>query len=197
MIQIKFLRKLYDYVLDLSRTRYALATLIFVSFFGSSFFPFPTEIIMIPMILARPRRALYISTVALISSVLGGISAYYIGMFLFDSLGRHILDTFGYMDSFNAFSSLYTKYGYWIVFAGGLTPFPYKVICIASGVVSMNLGVFTIASTVSRAIRYYLIAFLLHRYGDRANTFIERHLETLTVVAFVLLVLAVYAVKGL
>lgn len=197
MIKIKFLRRLYDCILRLSQTKYAFATLLFVSFFGSSFFPFPTEIIMIPMILAKPQKALYISTVALVSSVLGGISAYYIGALLFDSVGRGILETFGYMDSFNAFSELYTKWGYWIVFAGGLTPFPYKVICIASGVVSMNLSAFIIASTISRAIRYYFIAFLLYKYGERANAFIEKHLETLTIIAFILVLLAVSLVKGL
>jgi len=195
MIQINFLHKIYDKILSLSKTQYAFATLLFVSFFGSSFFPFPTEIIMIPMILARPHHALYISTVALISSVFGGISAYYIGVFLFDSIGRYILETFGYMDLFNSFSALYIKWGYWIVFAGGLTPFPYKVICIASGVVSMNISVFIIASTVSRAIRYYFIAFILHKYGERANNFIEKHLELLTIIVFFLLFIAIYLVK--
>jgi len=93
------------------------------------------------------------------------------------------------------FKNLYNKWGYWIVFAGGLTPFPYKVICIASGVVNMNVGVFVIASAVSRALRYYFIAFVLNKYGDRARVFIEKNLEIITVVVFILLFLAVYFVK--
>lgn len=194
---MKILRKTYDYVLKLSQTKYAMSALLFVSFFGSIFFPFPTEIIMIPMILARPNKSFYISSVALLSSIAGGLAGYYIGAFLFDTVGKTILEMLGYMDTFNEFAGLYTKWGYWIVFAGGLTPFPYKVICIASGVVRMNLSVFIIASFVSRAIRYYFIAFLLYKYGERANVFIEKHLEFLTVVAFILLFMAVYLVKVL
>ncbi len=192
---MKILRKSYEYILKLSQTKYAMATLIFVSFFGSIFFPFPTEIIMIPMILARPSKAFIISSVALISSVVGGLAAYYVGIGLFESAGTPIINALGYKDMFTQFADLYTKWGYWIVFAGGLTPFPYKVICIASGVVEMNIIIFTIASFVSRALRYYFIAYLLNKYGERANKFIEKHLETIAILAFILLFLAVYLIK--
>ena len=80
---MKILRKTYDYVLKLSQTKYAMSALLFISFFGSIFFPFPTEIIMIPMILARPNKSFYISSVALLSSIAGGLTGYYIGAFLF------------------------------------------------------------------------------------------------------------------
>ena len=192
---MKILRKTYDYVLYLSETKYALATLILVSFLGSIFFPFPTEIIMIPMILAKPKKALWVSLVALVSSVIGGLAGYYVGAVLFDSVGVRIIELLNYQDIFMQFKNLYNKWGYWIVFAGGLTPFPYKVICIASGVVNMNVGVFVIASAVSRALRYYFIAFVLNKYGDRARVFIEKNLEIITVVVFILLFLAVYFVK--
>ncbi len=192
---MKILRKTYDYILDLSETKYAFIVLILVSFFGSIFFPFPTEIIMIPMILARRKKAFEISTAALISSVVGGLAGYYVGAFLFDTVGIKIIEFLKYQDVFQQFKELYFKWGYWIVFAGGLTPFPYKVICIASGVVEMNIAVFVVASAVSRAIRYYFIAFLLNKYGERAKAFIEKNLEVLTILAFVLLFIAVYLVK--
>ncbi len=192
---MKILRKTYDYVLYLSETKYAFITLFLVSFLGSIFFPFPTEIIMIPMILARPKKAFGISTFALVSSVIGGLAGYYVGAFLFDSIGIKIIEFLHYQDMFEQFKELYIKWGYWIVFAGGLTPFPYKVICIASGVVGMNIPLFIIASAVSRAIRYYFIAFLLNKYGEKSKVFIEKNLEILTIVAFVLLFLAVYFVK--
>ncbi len=192
---MKILRKTYDYVLNLSETKYALAVLFLVSFLGSIFFPFPTEIIMIPMILARPKKAWGISTFALCASVLGGLAGYYVGAFLFDTIGIKIIQLLHYEDMFEQFKGLYTKWGYWIVFAGGLTPFPYKVICIASGVVGMNIPVFIIASAVSRALRYYFIAFLLRKYGEKSRAFIEKNLEILTIIAFVLLFIAVYLVK--
>jgi len=93
---MKILRKTYDYVLYLSETKYALATLILVSFLGSIFFPFPTEIIMIPMILAKPKKALWVSLVALVSSVIGGLAGYYVGAVLFDSVGVRIIELLGY-----------------------------------------------------------------------------------------------------
>ena len=192
---MKILRKTYDYVLYLSETKYAFIALVLVSFLGSVFFPFPTEIIMIPMILARPKRALEISSVALLSSIVGGLAGYYVGAFLFDTVGIKIIEFLQYQEVFEQFKNLYIKWGYWIVFAGGLTPFPYKVICIASGVVRMNLPLFIIASAVSRAIRYYFIAFLLKKYGDDARKFIEKNLEIITILAFVLLFLAVYLVR--
>ncbi len=193
----KLLHKIYNYVLYLSKTNYAMAVLIFISFFGSIFFPLPTEIIMIPMILAIPKKALWISSIALIFSILGGGAAYFVGRVLFDSLGIKILETLHYVESFYKFADLYKEWGYWIVFAGGLTPFPYKVITIASGFVNMNFTIFIIASAVSRAIRYYFIAFLLYKYGEKANTFIEKHLEILTIVFFILLFLGFYVIKFL
>ncbi|MBR1544529.1 MAG: DedA family protein [Alphaproteobacteria bacterium] len=192
---MKILRKTYDYVLYLSETKYAFFTLFLVSFLGSIFFPFPTEIIMIPMILAKPKRAWWISSFALMASVLGGLAGYYVGAVLFDTVGIKILEVLHYQDMFEQFKNLYMKWDYWIVFAGGLTPFPYKVICIASGVVGMNVPLFVIASAISRALRYYFIAFLLRKYGDDARGFIEKNLEVLTIVAFVLLFMVVYFVK--
>ena len=192
---MKILRKTYDYVIYLSETKYAFITLILVSVLGSVFFPFPTEIIMIPMILAKPKNAFKISSVALLSSVIGGVLGYFVGAFLFNSIGVRIIEILHYQDVFTQFKNLYNNWGYWIVFAGGLTPFPYKVICIASGVVRMSMSVFILASAVSRAIRYYFIALLLKKYGDRAKEFIEKHLEIITVLLFILLFLAVYFVK--
>ena len=191
----KLLRKIYDYVLYLSETKYAMAVLLFISFFGSIFFPLPTEIIMIPMILAVPKKALWISTMALIFSVLGGAAGYVVGSFLFESVGIKILELLNYVDTFHKFAGLYNEWGYWIVFAGGLTPFPYKVITIASGFVNMNFAIFIIASAMSRAVRYYFIAWLLYKYGEKAKYFIEKHLEVLTVVFFVLLFAGFYVLK--
>lgn len=193
----KLLHKIYDYVLYLSKTKYAMVVLIFISFFGSIFFPLPTEIIMIPMILAMPKKAFWISSVALLFSVLGGGAAYLVGRVLFESIGIRILEVLHYVESFYKFADLYKEWGYWIVFAGGLTPFPYKVITIASGFVNMNFVIFIIASAVSRAVRYYFIAWILYKYGEKANHFIEKHLEILTIVFFVLLFAGFYVIKFL
>lgn len=193
----KLLYKTYNYILELSNTKYAMAALLFVSFFGSIFFPFPTEMIMMPMLFVKPKKSFSVTTIALISSVLGGIAAYYIGAVFYDSVGIKIIEMLHYQDTFLQFSNLYKKYGYWLVFMGGLTPFPYKVICIASGFVKMNVGIFVLSSFISRAVRYYLIAIILYLYGEKAKIFIEKHLEILSVIVFFSLILVFYLFKFL
>lgn len=193
----QLLRKTYNYILDLSKTKYAVLALLFVSFFGSIFFPFPTEMIMMPMLFVAPKKSFKITTIALFSSLVGGMAAYYIGAFFYDSIGVKIITAFNYQDTFLQFSHLYKKFGYWLVFMGGLTPFPYKVICLASGFVKMNVFVFILASFVSRAVRYYFIAIVLYKYGERAKKFIEKHLEILSVIVFLSLIFVVYLVKFL
>lgn len=193
----KLLRETYNYIFGLSNTKYAMFALLFVSFFGSIFFPFPTEIIMMPMLFVKPKKSFLITTMALVASILGGTVAYYIGAFFYDTVGVKIIETLHYQDTFLQFATLYRKYGYWLVFMGGLTPFPYKVICIASGFVKMNIGIFVLSSLISRAVRYYFIAIILYKYGDRAKTFIEKHLEILSVIVFLSLILVVYLFKFL
>jgi membrane protein YqaA with SNARE-associated domain len=192
---LKMIRKLYEYVLRVSRTKYAMAALVFVSFSEATLFPLPTETIMIPMILARPRLAFRISTVALVSNIAGGLFGYFVGYALFDSLGVWILQTLRYMDTFERFSALYGEWGALIVFAGGFTPLPYKVITIASGFVKMDVWVFLVASLVARMARYYLIAWLLCRYGERANVFIERHLGKITAIVCLFILAGFVAMK--
>jgi membrane protein YqaA with SNARE-associated domain len=184
---MKLLHRIYDKTFEVARGERALYALIFVAFFGSTVFPLPTEIVMIPMILASPKRALYLSTVALVASILGGISGYCLGAFAYDTVGAWIIEGLGLSESFVEFKRLYSEWDWWIVFAGGLTPFPYKVICIASGVVGMGIAPFITASIVSRAMRYYFIAWLLAKYGDRANRFIKNRLELLSIIAFILI----------
>ena len=191
----QLLRRTYNYILSLSETKYAMHALLFVSFFGSIFFPFPTEMIMMPMLFVAPKKSFKITTIALASSILGGIVAYYIGAFFYDTIAVKIINAFHYQDTFLQVSNLYKKFGYWFVFMGGLTPFPYKVICIASGFVKMDIGIFILASFVSRAVRYYFIAFILYKYGERAKSFIEKHLEILSMIVFLSLILVMYMVS--
>ncbi|MDR1008897.1 MAG: DedA family protein [Rickettsiales bacterium] len=188
----KLLKQIYDWALRVSKTEYAVWGLVGIAFFGSTVFPLPTEIIMIPMMFAAPKRAWHLATIALIASILGGVSGYYLG-YLFAPVGESVLGWFGY--AISDFAEVYERWGYWFVFAGGLTPFPYKIICIASGMIHINLAVFVTASLVSRAVRYYLIAGAIFAYGDRARRFIEKHLELLSVVLFVLLFAAVYFMR--
>ena len=189
------LRRLYDWTLSLAARRDALWALAIISFIESSIFPIPPDILIIPMVLAARHRAWLIALVATVSSVLGGLAGYAIGFYLFEAVGRPILEFYGYLDRFQDFSLAFNEYGWWIVFGAGLTPFPYKVITIASGVTALDLATFTVASVVARGGRFFLVAALLWAFGEPIRAFIERRLGLLTVVFFVLLVGGFVAIR--
>ena len=111
-----------------------------------------------------------------------------IGVFFFDLIAEPLLEFYGYLEKFHTFENYYHEYGAWIVFGAGITPFPYKIITIASGVVHLNLAVFTIASILARGLRFFLIAWLLKTYGEKMKLFIEKNLGWLSVLFLVLLI---------
>ncbi len=182
------LRRLYDWTMALSAHPKALWALAAVSFVESSFFPIPPDALLIPMALAKPARAWRIALVCTVSSVVGGMFGYAIGYFAFEAIGRPMLELYGYGSKFAEFRDWYNAWGAWAVFIAGLTPFPYKVITILSGVTALDLAVFTIASVLARGLRFYLVAALLWWFGEPIRIFIEKRLGLLTVLFCVLLV---------
>ena len=170
------IRKLYDWTMSLADHPRALWVLAAVSFVESSVFPIPPDVIMIPMILARPSRAWLIALVCLVSSVLGGLLGYAIGAFAFDTIGQPILEAMGKGDSMEAFNARFNDVGFWAVLIAGLTPFPYKVITIMSGWTGMPLATFMVTSVVARGLRFFVVAGLLWKFGAPVRDFIERRL---------------------
>jgi len=187
VITAAMLRKLYDWTMDLASHRRAPHALFWVSFIESSFFPIPPDVLLMPMVLAKRMRAWAYATIATVGSVLGGAAGYLIGLFLFDLLGKPLLDLYGYAEQFERFASTYNEYGALIVFFFGVTPFPYKVITIASGVTQLNFVIFVLASIASRGLRFYLVSGLLYWFGAPIREFIEQRLGLVTTVFFVLL----------
>lgn len=183
-----FVRKIYDSVIHLSSSKHAMAWLFVISFVESSFFPIPPDIMLIPMILATPKKAWKIAGICTLASVIGAYLGYIIGFYFFELIAEPLLEFYGYLDKFNEFKNLYSEYGAWIVFGAGITPFPYKIITIASGVVQLNLAVFTVASIIARGLRFFLIAWLLKTYGEKMRLFIEKNLGWLSVLFLVLLI---------
>lgn len=172
-------RGLYDWTMKQAAGRHAQPALAAVSFAESSFFPIPPDVMLIPMVLARPERAWWIATVCTISSVVGGILGYAIGYFLFDTVGQAVLDFYGYRSAFEDFAANYNEWGAWIVFLAGVTPFPYKVITIASGVTALNPWIFMVASLIARSLRFFGVAALLWKYGPPIREFIDKRLNVL------------------
>lgn len=182
------LHRLYDWTMGLAGHRHALWVLAAIAFIESSVFPIPPDVLIIPMVLAAPARAWRIALVATLASVLGGGLGYLIGAALFETLGRPLLEFYGQMGSFEEFRRTYDEWGAWIVAGAGFTPFPYKVVTIASGVVGLDPVTFMTASAVSRGARFFLVAALLWKFGPTIRVFIEKYLPQLTWAFFILLI---------
>jgi len=182
------LQRLYAWILAIAAGPNALAALLVVSFAESSFFPIPPDILLIPMILARPHQAFRLAALCTLASVVGGLFGYAIGYFLFDAIGRPVLEFYNAMGSYEALKAGFAEWGVWIIIIKGMTPIPYKLITIASGVAQFDLIAFVGASIISRSIRFLLVAALLWYFGDVARQFIERRLTLVTTVFAVALV---------
>jgi len=175
--------------------RHALWTLMIVSFAESSFFPLPPDPLYMAMILGNREKAWSLATLCTLSSVIGGILGYYIGYALFETLGSWIVESYGLQESFIQLQQNFQKWGFWIVALKGLTPIPYKIVTITSGVAELNLSTFIIASVIARGFRFFSLALLLWHFGPSIKDYIEKNLVLVTVIGVSVLVLGFFVIK--
>jgi membrane protein YqaA with SNARE-associated domain len=174
------LRDVYHRTLALAGSPRAGWWLALVAFTEASCFPIPPDVLLIPMALARPQRAWRLALICTIASVCGGALGYYIGYAVFNQLARPVIEFYGYGAKFAAFQAMYAEWGIWVILIKGLTPIPYKIVTIASGAAKFNFWVFMAASVVTRGARFFIVATLLHFWGERVKDFIERRLTLVT-----------------
>lgn len=191
------LRRLYDWVMSLAATRHAERALAGVSFIESSVFPIPPDALLIPMVIADRGKWFRIAMICTVSSVLGAFLGYAIGALAFDLVGRPVLELYGKADAFDEMAVRYNDWGGWAVLFAALTPFPYKVLTIFSGATHLNLLTFTVVSVIGRGARFFLVAWLLQRYGAPIQGFIEKNLGILFTLFMVLLIGGFLAVRYL
>lgn len=191
------IRKLYDWTMRLAASRHALWALAGISFIESSFFPIPPDVLMIPMIIARPSKAFLIAAVCTVASVAGALLGYYIGYALYETVGAPVLEFYGKAHHFDDFAQRFNAYGAWAVLIAGVTPFPFKVITIASGATGLNLPLFLVCCFIARALRFFIVAGLLWKFGAPIRDFIEKRLGLMFTLAVVLLLGGFYLVKYL
>jgi membrane protein YqaA with SNARE-associated domain len=187
------LRRLYDWCIAAADKPYATWLMGAVSFVESSFFPIPPDVMLIPMSLARPDRAWFYATVCTVTSVAGGVLGYFIGAVLYDSVGLWLIQLYGYGNKVEAFRQAYAEWGAWIILIKGVTPIPYKIVTIASGFAGYNIFMFVLLSLVARGMRFYLLAFLLNRYGAKARAIIEERLTFWVTLGAIVLVAGIIA----
>ncbi len=190
------LKGLYDWTLARCAHRHAERWLGAISFAEASVFPIPPDVLLAPMCLARPDRAFRFAFITTVTSVMGALAGYAIGLFLFETVGRAVLSVYGADAQFAAFSADFNAHGWLIVFLAGFTPIPFKVVTIAAGATGMPLGILLAGSFLSRGLRFFLVAALLWRWGAPMKAFIDRHFSLLTL-AFGLLAVGGFLVVGL
>ena len=180
-------KSLYRWTLALSQSRHAPLALGAVAFAESSFFPIPPDLLLVPMSLAKPRRAWTYAAICTVASVLGGIVGYAIGALLYDTVGQWLIATYHYADKMDAMRAAYARWGWLLILIKGLTPIPYKLVTIVSGLLGYNFALFVLLSVITRGARFFILAGLLNRFGDPIRGALERHFAAL-LIGFLLLV---------
>ena len=177
-----FYFSLKKYLLEKSskftNSRLAYPFIFVLCFLESIIFPFPQEVFMIPMMASNRDRIFKIAWFALLGSLLGAIAAYFIGMYLFESIGMYILNLYGLYETFTNFSNQVSEYGFLYVFVGGFTPVPFKIVTLSSGFIGINFLIFIAASIISRSIRFFLIGYIIWKFGEDIMKAFEKRLNT-------------------
>ena len=168
-------KNLYQWTLALAESPRAIYALAAIAFAESSFFPVPPDVILVPMSLAKPQRALHYAAICTVASVIGGIVGYGIGALLYDTVGRWLIDLYGYGARIDGLRDFYARWGWAVILVKGLTPIPYKLVTIVSGLLGYNFPLFVGLSIVTRGLRFFFLAAILNRYGEPIKAALEKH----------------------
>jgi membrane protein YqaA with SNARE-associated domain len=187
---------LYDRVMRWSRHPHAPRYLAALSFSESSFFPIPPDVMLAPMVLAKPSKAWRLALLTTAASVIGGLLGYFIGLFFFDAV-EPLLHDAGYYPKYLQAKQWFDQWGFWAVFLAGFSPIPYKVFTITAGVISMALLPFVAASLVGRGARFFLVAGLMHWGGEEMEGTLRKYVDRIGWATVVLAIIAVVVIRWL
>lgn len=185
---MKFIKKLYDWVLHWAETPYGVPALFLLAFAESSFFPVPPDVLLIALAISIPKKSFKYAMICTVGSILGGMMGYIIGLELIDTVGIPILNFYGAMDKYKYIQELYIKYDAWAVGIAGFTPIPYKVFTIAAGAFKIDFLVFVLASIAGRAGRFFLVSGIIYFFGPTIKSFIDRYFNLLCFAFMILLI---------
>jgi len=182
------MRKVFNFVKNLidnqiksfSNTRFAMPFIFFIGYVEAIIFPLPQEIFMVPMMLSERSKVFRIAFYSFIVSILGGITAYYLGLLFFDSVVNPIINFYDYSHHFLFFKDQINEFGFIYVFIGGFTPLPFKIITLTSGALSIPFWNFLIAAILSRGLRFYLVGFLVWKYGEKVINTVDKKLNLIS-----------------
>ena len=185
-------KRLYDWTLSLADSPRATWALALIAFAESSFFPVPPDVILAPMTVAQPKKAWFYAAICTGASVAGGVVGYVIGAFLFDTVGQWLINLYGYAQKMDALKEFYAQWGAIFILVKGLTPIPYKLVTIVSGVLGYNFPLFVLLSLITRGARFFILAAMLNRFGDTIKIYLERHFGLFMLVLLFFIVFGFY-----
>lgn len=203
---MKLIRKMYDWVLHWAETPYGPLALFLLAFAESSFFPIPPDALLIALALGARSKSFKFAALCTFASVLGAILGYSIGHFLWWDSGNQFSNVANFFfinipgfthELFYKVQALYDEWNFWIIFTAGFTPIPYKVFTISGGAFSINIVLFIIASIISRAGRFFLVSFLIWKFGEQIKGFIDKYFNWLAISFTVLLIGGFVGIKYL
>ncbi|WP_286262489.1 YqaA family protein [Thalassotalea atypica] len=187
---MKLFSALYDWTMKWAKHKLAPLILAALTFAESVFFPIPPDVLLAPMVLAKPKRAWHYATITTISSVLGGIAGYALGYYMFDAWVQPLIAEFGYQTRFDTAVTWFEEWGVWVVFIAGFSPVPYKLFTVSAGFLNMMFIPFLIASTIGRGMRFYLVAGLIKLGGESMERALRKWVDVIGWGLVVLIVIA-------
>lgn len=190
----KLIFNILQNIIKVSKNKNSVKLLGIFSFLESIFIPIPPDILLVPIVLAKKNKWLFLGIFCTILSVLGGILGYFIGYFFWDKIGHHIVSFYNAKEEILILKEQFSKYGLFIILLAGFTPLPYKIFTIGSGLLSFNFFIFLICSLLSRGLRFITLSYLVFKFGDRSIAFVEKYFYKVTTffTFFLLIILLIY-----
>lgn len=176
---MKIFSALYDWTLKWAKHKFAPRMLAILTFAESVFFPIPPDVLLAPMVLAKPYKAWHYAALTTIASVLGGVTGYFLGYFMFDAWIQPLITEFGYQARFDKAVNWFEEWGVWVVFLAGFSPIPYKLFTVSAGFLHMAFIPFFIASTIGRGMRFFLVAGLIQYGGEKMEKQLRKWVDVL------------------
>jgi membrane protein YqaA with SNARE-associated domain len=189
------LRRLYSWVLHWAETPYGSWALFLLALSESSFFPVPPDVLLIALAVSIPKKSFKYALICTAGSLIGGCLGYLIGWQFMITVGEKIIQFYGLTHKMQYIKDLYMQYDAWAIGIAGFTPIPYKVFTISAGAFDINFTVFVIASAISRAARFFLVAWLIYLFGPKIKTFIDKYFNILAITFVVLLIAGFVIIK--
>lgn len=191
---MKIFSPMYDQALKWAAHPKAVRYLAFISFLESVIFPIPVDVMLAPMVLAKPHRAWTLAGITSLASIVGGVFGFLLGYYAFDLIVQPLIEMAGYQARYEQAVNWFTEYGFWVIFIAGFSPIPYKVFTVSAGALHMAILPFILASAVGRSARFFLVAGLIYWGGEKMEKKLRSTIDLIgwVVVALIVVVYLIY-----